>query len=593
MRNKNLNTLEEAYNSIIIEAIDKAKIPTPKTPVKKTAEDVKSDLDPLIAKINAGNNQGEGQQEQEKNPYLDPESDEYNDLTYDPEDKIVPLHSIQGVLDSNVGNWKYKEVHSMLDDAYWGDKAPLLIFGNPGIGKSTVVRNFAKETAAHSTNNEGEPREYLDWSKSSKKKRMEAVANPSKYFVLIDIRANQLIPEDLSGIPDVSLNDPVEYLRTKKHLWIWFIEQEDTDGILFLDEINQASEDMLNALFEPVLDRAMAGQKISDKVLIVAAGNLGSQFTGNQEIGPSLMSRFTCGWLVLDPDEWLEYAEEQNFDLYILNFVTQDKRKHIGLLEDNLKDGKKLKKGSIKANTKFPDPRSVSKFNDRLKQLKEVRAKYYSDSKYRQEYLKRNKGREFNFMQKIKLAAEGMCGADWAREFMAFLAEIGNVTLPQLIKDSASGQFMKTKDGQSTPYSKAAIGAASFKMANYVKDAFKIIMRDVKFPPSDNQEQSAKYVEYLEKDFFPNLETISPAAYELLSGVMKVIHAFQGEELSIFLSDLKRKLPMNDMSLLLSFLQEGHYDEKGYKYFNEVGRPKMQEIMGYTKPKPPTPEQSK
>jgi hypothetical protein len=199
-------------------------------------------------------------------------------------------------------------------------------------------------------------------------------------------------------------------------------------------------------------------------------------------------------------------------------------------------------------------------------------------------YLKRNKGIPFNMEQKIKLAAEGMCGVDWAREFMAFLGEIGNINLPKLKEDTKTGQFMKTKDGQSTPYSKAAIGGASFKMANYIKDAIKIIRRDVKFPPANTQEEGKIYANFVEKDLLPNLEKISPAAFELLDGVMQVIHAFQGEELSIFLSDIKRKISMEDIDLLLNFLAEGHYNDKGSKYWNEVGKPKMREIFKYTKP---------
>ena len=226
------------------------------------------------------------------------------------------LEDIGGAFDTidqfeqtDLPTFNYKSLALYINFAYInigkdGKKQPLLIYGDPGIGKSEVVIGIAERIA------ESRGREYVSWSKASNAKKMELIKNPSKYFALIDVRVNKLEPVDFVGIPDIG--SEAEYLETKQMKWLYFMSLPDADGFLFLDEMNQGSEQTLKALYEVVNDRSAGGTSFSPNFAIIGAGNLGAEF--ENPIPPALTNRFTAGILIADPESWLEWAEESGID---------------------------------------------------------------------------------------------------------------------------------------------------------------------------------------------------------------------------------------------------------------------------------------
>lgn len=165
----------------------------------------------------------------------------------------------------------------------------VLITGDHGLGKSQIVGQVAKERNAH----------------------------------FIDLRLGQCETGDVLGLPIISGGTMV-FTRP----W-WWQEMEDCakknqDVVLFLDEINRANKDVLQAIFQLVLDREMQGRKIPSnvKTWIYAAANVGSNYDVNL-MDPALFDRFRVIEFTPTVSDWLSWAES-SVDVSITQFVAKN-----------------------------------------------------------------------------------------------------------------------------------------------------------------------------------------------------------------------------------------------------------------------------
>jgi len=122
----------------------------------------------------------------------------------------------------------YKQIQVLIDV-----DIPLFIHGSPGIGKSYIVNDIAKQ-------------------------------NDLK---LIDVRLSQLDAVDLRGIPTISNN------QTKWMPPIFLPFDENSKGILFLDELNSAPLSVQAAIYQLVLDRKIGEYTLPSGWRIICAGN--------------------------------------------------------------------------------------------------------------------------------------------------------------------------------------------------------------------------------------------------------------------------------------------------------------------------------
>ena len=133
-----------------------------------------------------------------------------------------------------------------------------MIWGAPGIGKSSVVSQLATE----------------------------------HQLEFIDIRLSQLAPTDLRGLPvaenGISKWFPPEFLPTKGK------------GILFLDEINMAPPVMQGMAQQLILDRQVGSYIVPDGWFIWAAGNRKEDRAGVFDMPAPLANRFLH--LQVEPD---------------------------------------------------------------------------------------------------------------------------------------------------------------------------------------------------------------------------------------------------------------------------------------------------
>jgi hypothetical protein len=124
----------------------------------------------------------------------------------------------------------YEALHALI-----GERVPLHIWGACGVGKSQIVAQVADD---------------LD-------------------FEFLDVRAVQLDPVDLRGLPRIKA-DQTEWVPPK------FLPT-DGKGILFLDELTSAPQMTQAGCYQLVLDRKLGEYVLPDGWVVIAAGNPASE----------------------------------------------------------------------------------------------------------------------------------------------------------------------------------------------------------------------------------------------------------------------------------------------------------------------------
>lgn len=160
-------------------------------------------------------------------------------------------------------------------------KVTAMLWGAPGIGKSSIVKQTAKELGIN----------------------------------LVDLRLPQLEPPDLRGIP-------VPNRETKRADW-YYPEYLPTDGegILFLDEIEKSTVAVKNAALQLVLDRKIGSYVLPDGWSIVCAGNREDDGAFSQQLGSALANRMMHFQVEADYDAWLQWARVNGINDGILGYL--------------------------------------------------------------------------------------------------------------------------------------------------------------------------------------------------------------------------------------------------------------------------------
>lgn len=170
-------------------------------------------------------------------------------------------------------------------------KARLVPFikGSPGIGKSQIVQQIAKEFN----------------------------------LLVIDLRLSQCDPTDLLGFPNI---DQARQKAGYMPMETFPLEGEPLpDGyagwILFLDEFNSAPKAVQAAAYKIVLDR-MAGQRhLHKNCAPVTAGNLETDGAIVEPMSTALQSRLVHLELIADAKEWDEWAVANGINHHITSYI--------------------------------------------------------------------------------------------------------------------------------------------------------------------------------------------------------------------------------------------------------------------------------
>jgi hypothetical protein len=172
-------------------------------------------------------------------------------------------------------------------------KRPMFLWGPPGIGKSELVADIAKELKGY----------------------------------MIDLRLGQMEPTDIRGIPFYNKDngkmdwaEPVD-LPTEEFAAGYPIV------ILFLDEMNSSAPSVQAAAYQLILNRRIGKYKLPDNVVIVAAGNRESDKGVTFRMPTPLANRFIHQEMKCDFNSWQEWAVNHNIHKDVvgyLSFAKQD-----------------------------------------------------------------------------------------------------------------------------------------------------------------------------------------------------------------------------------------------------------------------------
>jgi len=167
-------------------------------------------------------------------------------------------------------------------------KVPTFLWGAPGIGKSSIVKQIAQ-------------------------------ANDLDF---IDLRLALMDPTDLKGIP---------FYDKESHSALWappaFLPREGK-GILFLDELNSAAPAVQSSAYQLILDRRVGEYELPEGWAIVAAGNREGDRGVTYRMPAPLANRFVHFELEVSVDEWREWAYKYGLDSRIIAYISY-KNEHL------------------------------------------------------------------------------------------------------------------------------------------------------------------------------------------------------------------------------------------------------------------------
>jgi len=193
-------------------------------------------------------------------------------------------------------------------------RLPVLLRGRHGIGKSQVVYQLAAAAG----------------------------------LPVVERRASQMTEGDLVGLPSVEGN------RTSFNPPDWFKVACEEPVCLFLDEVDRATLEVRQGIFELTDSRKLNGHNLHEDTIIFAAVNGGEHGENYQvnEMDPAELDRWSVWDIEPTVEDWLSWGKE-NVDGLVWDFINQN-RSH---LEHN---------GEIEPNKRYPSRRSWHRLNDVL-----------------------------------------------------------------------------------------------------------------------------------------------------------------------------------------------------------------------------------
>ena len=158
---------------------------------------------------------------------------------------------------------------------------PVFLWGAPGIGKSSLVREFAASLG------------------------LECVS----------LLGTQLAPEDLIGVPQIhegrSRFCPPEMIA------------RDKPYCLFLDELNAAPPDVQKSFYSLILDRRIGSYELPPGSVVIGAGNRATDNALARPMPSALINRLVHLHLRASAADWLAWAGAAGIHPWILDYLTE------------------------------------------------------------------------------------------------------------------------------------------------------------------------------------------------------------------------------------------------------------------------------
>lgn len=156
---------------------------------------------------------------------------------------------------------------------------PVFIWGAPGIGKSSLVQDFAAQVG----------------------------------LPCVSLLGSQLAPEDIIGVPQIiegvsRFCPPSMIARTEPYC-------------LFLDELNACSHEVQKAFYSLIHERRIGEYMLPEGSIVVGAGNRAQDSAIVKPMSSALLNRMIHVHLKVSHRDWLEWAREQNIHPLVLDYI--------------------------------------------------------------------------------------------------------------------------------------------------------------------------------------------------------------------------------------------------------------------------------
>ena len=197
-------------------------------------------------------------------------------------------------------------------------KLPVLIRGRHGVGKSEVVYQIAA----------------------------------ARELPVVERRASQMTEGDLLGLPDTADTTINGRKATTWNAPDWLVTACEQPVMLFLDEVDRATQEVRQGLFELTDSRKINGWHLHPETLIVAAVNGGEHGAQYQvgEMDPAELDRWTVFDVEPSDEDWLKWANGKVNGI-LWDFINHN-RQHLE------------HKSDFEPNKVYPSRRSWKRFSD-------------------------------------------------------------------------------------------------------------------------------------------------------------------------------------------------------------------------------------
>lgn len=156
---------------------------------------------------------------------------------------------------------------------------PVFIWGPPGIGKSSLVQQFAAQSG----------------------------------LPCVSLLGSQLAPEDIIGVPQITdgvsrFCPPSTIARTEPYC-------------LFLDELNACSHEVQKAFYSLIHERRIGEYELPVGSIVIGAGNRAQDSAIVKPMSSALLNRMVHLHLKVSHRDWLEWAHGNNIHYLVLEYI--------------------------------------------------------------------------------------------------------------------------------------------------------------------------------------------------------------------------------------------------------------------------------
>lgn len=156
---------------------------------------------------------------------------------------------------------------------------PVFIWGAPGIGKSSLVENFAASLG----------------------------------LPCVSMLGSQLAPEDIIGVPQIQEGKSV-FCPPR-------IIAREEPYCLFLDELNACSHEVQKAFYSLIHDRRIGEYFLPKGSIIIGAGNRAQDNAIVKPMSSALINRMFHVELIASHRDWLDWARQNGIHPHILEYI--------------------------------------------------------------------------------------------------------------------------------------------------------------------------------------------------------------------------------------------------------------------------------